>query len=145
LQDSQLIDLANKFLTQLLSLSLQEYILPGWFVKYLTIFICYVSGKVVPKFYFIPDPSNPVDSTSSSPDHQPKLPASPNEPFLWSQALYIIARLLSMCVCVCVCACVCVCVCVCISMCVCVCVCVCMRVHVRARACVYVCVYVYGV
>ncbi|XP_065913597.1 phosphorylase b kinase regulatory subunit beta-like [Dysidea avara] len=50
--------------------------------------------EVVPKFYFIPGSSNSVASSSSTPDHQPKLPASDKQPFLWSQALYIIARLL---------------------------------------------------
>ena len=55
----------------------------------------------MPKLYYIPEPTSSVGGSMSSMPEMPMLqPAKEKEqPFLWSQALYLIARLLSTCVC----------------------------------------------
>ena len=58
----------------------------------------YWIGQIVPKLYYVPEPSSSVGgSMSSVSDVATMHPAKEkNQPFLWSQALYLIARLLSM-------------------------------------------------
>ena len=56
------------------------------------------TGEVVPKFYYVPEPTSSVGGSMSSMPEMPTMhPAKEkDQPFLWSQALYLIARLLSM-------------------------------------------------
>ena len=57
-------------------------------------------AKIVPKFYFVPESViETVSQTSQGSRHSPvpiqRIPSRERQPFLWAQALYLMARLLS--------------------------------------------------
>ena len=57
-------------------------------------------AKIVPKLYYVPESViETASQTSQSSRHSPatmqRVPSKEHQPFLWAQALYIMARLLS--------------------------------------------------
>ena len=62
----------------------------------------FYAAKIVPKFYYVPESVIETDSmqTESIPDAQQhslhRVPSQEKMPFLWAQALYLLARLIRM-------------------------------------------------